>query len=156
MEDRFRKLLAGDLEWVHRQMEEMMGRPMLSTLARQEVAPGCFLPPTDVFETPDHLLIRMDLPGIDRERVSVVLDAGLLTISGRRSERMTEGVEAIRRHQMEIDYGSFTRKIRIAIPLREGSTKAVYRDGVLEIQIEKAPAFRSVPVGIDAGEERGR
>ena len=44
-----------------------------------------WLPPMDLVETDDHLVLRADLPGLDSDDVDIEVKDGVLTISGERN-----------------------------------------------------------------------
>ncbi len=69
-------------------------------------------PPADVFETGPHLSVLVALPGVTPERLSVIIDQGVLVIVGERP--MPAPAQALIR-RIEIPYGRFER--RIALPV---------------------------------------
>ena len=92
-----------------------------------------WLPEIDVFEKDNHLVTKIDLPGMKKEDVKVEITDGHLAISG---ERKTEAEETKDQfYRCEREYGSFYR----AVPLPEGvkleDVKATFADGVLEVSI---------------------
>jgi len=93
-------------------------------------------PQLEVFEREGRLVVRADLPGMQREDVTVEVTPEGLVIEGERRqehERQNEGYYRSERH-----YGRFTR----VIPLPEGAeaeqAHATFRDGVLEVTVPMA------------------
>ncbi len=94
-----------------------------------------WLPPTDVFDTGSHFFIRMEIPGIKPDQVSINLQSDILTIKGDRRE--TE-CSKIRVMQMEINYGYFERNVRLPTGVDITNASASYSYGFLEVELPKA------------------
>ena len=94
-----------------------------------------WVPDADVFETQKDLVIRMDLAGVDREAVKVVLDEDTVTITGARKEEYHEECEYY--HQIEVEYGHFRRTIQLPQPVDGEKSRALYRDGFLFVILPK-------------------
>ena len=95
-----------------------------------------FPPPTDIYESEDHLVVVMEIAGMKAEAIQVTFDKDILSISGSRKEPSSP--PKTRLHQMEIDYGKFQRTLRIPFPLKSDGFKATYRQGFLVITVPKA------------------
>ena len=93
-------------------------------------------PPTDVYETPDCYVIRVELPGIQQKNVSVDLNHNVLTIRGHRRDDSTDTKLGF--HQMEIHYGYFEKVITLPHSIDPEDHPASYRNGFLTIRIGKA------------------
>jgi HSP20 family protein len=108
----------------------------VSRLSDWQVAPrsNVWSPPTDVYETADAVIVRVEIAGMQGENLSVSLDKGLLTISGVRQEQ----TEKRAFHQMEIRFGEFETQIDLSIPIDFDKVEAVYSDGFLRIVLPKA------------------
>jgi len=116
-------------------------RPMFSLSER------IWNPSVDVSETPDRVLIRMDIAGVRPGDFSVTVEQGVLTIRGRRQERTPEHDEEF--HLMEIRHGHFERRFLISSSIVSDRIKAQYQDGFLDIEIPKGQGKgRSVTIEI--------
>jgi HSP20 family protein len=93
-------------------------------------------PATDVYETESEFVVRMDLAGLKREDVRIVLNEGCLNISGVRQDRIPKGRKHF--HKMEITVGPFERRIPVPRGWEVGDVKARYVDGVLQVVLEKS------------------
>ena len=98
-------------------------------------------PPTDVYETADAIVVRMELAGVRPEDIEVVLeDEQLLIVRGVRRDPATHGRLAY--HQMEIHYGVFHRQVYIPRPVSVEQATARCDHGFLEVVLpiaEQAP-----------------
>jgi len=92
-------------------------------------------PYTDVYETGDAVVVKMELAGVKRKDLSVNLFDNRLTIKGSRKDPLP-GEKRVY-HQVEINYSSFERAIILPETVGEESVKADYKDGFLTITISK-------------------
>ncbi|NLP09365.1 Hsp20/alpha crystallin family protein [bacterium] len=109
-------------------------------------------PNTDIFECADHVIIRLELAGIQREAISILLKNGRLTISGLRKEKRPN--ETIYYHQLEIHYGLFRKVISIPEDIEHNDITAVLDDGLLEIKISKNSQVVEIPISVEGAESR--
>jgi HSP20 family protein len=99
-----------------------------------QVRSGVWCPPTDVYETGENFVVRIEIAGMREEDFDVAMENGVLTISGVRpgsSERCAY-------HQMEIGFGRFDITVEIPVPVEIESSVAEYKDGFLMINLCKA------------------
>jgi len=99
-----------------------------------------WVPDVEVLQKNDQLTIRADLPGLEREDVTVEITDNEVTIQGARKHEHEEEREGY--YRSERSYGSFCR----VIPLPEGAiseqARATFRNGVLEITMPAPPLSR--------------
>ncbi len=94
-----------------------------------------WVPKLDIKETEKEIAVSASVPGVDKKDIKVELKENLLTIEGERKTRSEEKTKNyIRREQ---SYGSFYRSIRLPDNIKGEAIKAVYKDGVLDINIPK-------------------
>jgi HSP20 family protein len=91
-------------------------------------------PPTDVFETEDKIVVRVEIAGMHEGEFSVNFDQGILQISGVRPEVPEKRAF----NQMEIHFGEFLSEVEILIPINVEKIEAVYQDGFLRVSLPKA------------------
>lgn len=105
-------------------------------LDRFAPGPAGWSPPVDLLETADAYVIVAELPGVDRNDLTISLhDDGRLTVAGVRRERV--GGEEY--HRVERGHGSFSRTFHLPIPVDGDRISADLRDGVLTVSCPKAP-----------------
>ena len=98
-----------------------------------------WVPPMDLVETDDHLVLRADLPGLDKEDVEIEVKDGVLTISGERRTEHEDSADGY--HRVERAYGRFSRSLSLPQGIDADQVQADFDKGVLEVRIPK-PAER--------------
>lgn len=94
-------------------------------------------PSTDIYETVDTFIVKMEIPGIQPKKdVEVVLEGNRLIVKGKRPDRTQNQKEHY--HQDEINYGPFYRLIQLPDVIDgEAELKANYQGGFLKIVLPK-------------------
>lgn len=103
----------------------------------------------DVFEDERRLVVRLEVPGMAREDFDIEVQGSELVVRGeKRFEREdTQG----RWRVLQCAYGSFVRRVPLPAAVKGEQARAVYREGVLKIELPKAepqaPRSRTIAVG---------
>ena len=107
-------------------------REILHTVS-WHVRSSIWSPPTDVYETEENYVIKVEVAGMRDEDFDVAFENNILMISGYRSDLN----ERRAYHQMEIRFGKF--EIAVEIPVIVDIEKAIaeYKDGFLVILLPK-------------------
>lgn len=107
----------------------------------------CWRPPTDVYETDNHVVIKVEVAGMDEDDFAIQLRGRRLTISGvRRDPGIKRGYQ-----NMEIRYGTFVSELELGWSVDPDAVDAAYEHGFLYVRLPKA--LRRVPVRVvSAGE----
>jgi HSP20 family protein len=98
-----------------------------------QVRPNVWRPPTDVYETVENVIVRMEIAGMRDEDIEVAVQGEVLMISGIRSD--TQERKAY--HQMEIPFGKFSVVVELPAPIETDNATAEYKDGFLTIRLPK-------------------
>lgn len=98
-----------------------------------QVRPNVWRPPTDVYETEEDVIVRMEVAGMRDEDIEVAVQDNLLLISGSR----TDSTERKAYHQMEIPFGKFSVSIDLPVRVNTEDATAEYKDGFLTVQLPK-------------------
>ena len=110
-------------------MPKMLGRDFFET----EFKPFEFKPPIEMIERDEKLLIRTDLPGLEREDIHVEVRDDRLVIKGERKNEFEEEKEGMLR--TERTYGKFYRELPLPEWVMKDEAKAFFKNGVLEITL---------------------
>lgn len=109
---------------------------------RSRRRPRIWHPPTDVYETDSHLMVRIEVAGMHEEDFAISLDNRVLTIEGYR-----EDPEAKLTYQrMEIPYGPFHIEVYLPWDQEPEDAIATYDNGFLTIAIPKQRRATKVPI----------
>ncbi len=93
-------------------------------------------PATDVYETEKDLVIRLDVAGVRRDDLKVVVAASEVVVRGVRRDTVPPGKKHF--YKMEITLGPFERKVPLPDGTRITEVQATYRDGILEVRCRKS------------------
>ena len=99
-------------------------------------ADTAWTPAVDIIEKGDDLVIRAEVPGIERDAIEVKLEDNTLILSGERvRETEADDTRAYRRERV---YGSFVRSFSLPKTVDATRISATYKNGILEITVPKA------------------
>lgn len=137
------------------EMERMFGRifpggwlrPMQWDWPSWGVLPELKTPAIDVIERDDEILVRAELPGIDKKDIDVSVSDSSLTLRGSKREEVKEEKGEFYRH--EITEGAFTRTVTLPAPVDSEQAKATFKDGLLELHLPKTEKARRRAIRLD-------
>ena len=136
-----RNLLSSFVELVHLQSEMNKVFEALEDLHRPGAEQNMgFAPPYDILETPELIMVVVDLPGVRPDSLKVSVEGGVITMEGDRSRGRASGIVAY--HLMERDRGPFVGRIRIEGSIDTHRGQVVYERGVLSLRFPRVPDKR--------------
>ena len=106
---------------------------MLDHLFLERRAPAAWEPVCDIYETPDAVVVTVELPGLSRKDVDISCTENLLTITGRRPAVSLPSGSIV--HQHERPLGAFQRSIVMPHPVDADQTSASMDAGVLTVTL---------------------
>lgn len=108
-------------------------------------------PNTDVLESSEGLLVRVELAGVSADSIELLVEDQTLQIRGiRRDPHSSELPSGYRFRQLEIDYGSFERVIALPFPVDGAHASASLHQGILTVRLPRAvdrPAHTRIRLG---------
>jgi HSP20 family protein len=103
--------------------------------SEEPAAANTWSPAVDIFEAQGEIVVKAELPGMDRKDITLNLENNVLTLKGdRRFEKETKEENY---HRIERAYGGFSRSFSIPATVDEEKIRADYKDGVLKIILPK-------------------
>lgn len=123
-----------------------LGRPPFFAAPR-----GAFAPPTDIFETASETVVRIEIPGIEREDIQVVLRNECLAVSGERKGPCEKGEAILGFQRKEIHFGPFVSVVRLGSPVDAERARATYERGFVVVRLPKRetpPEPRTIPIDV--------
>ncbi len=100
-------------------------------------APAAWRPPVDIHETPDAILIKIELAGVREDGIEIALYSNALVVTGRRDDD-SDHDETVCYHEAQVRYGPFRAEILLPTPVRQDAVEAVYENGFLRVRLPKA------------------
>lgn len=93
------------------------------------------MPKADMYDKGDTITVKMEVPGIDKEKIDISISDGFLNVKGEVSEE--EETEEDNYYYSERSYGRFSRKLKLPSEIKNDKVSAKYKDGILEINLPK-------------------
>ncbi len=125
-------------------IDEFVRSPLFS-VAKERT--GMIIPPVDVSETDDEIVVTSELPGMKKEDIKLSLEDNVLTISGEKKEEREEKEKNF--HLLERSFGSFRRSVSLPTSIEAGKVKASYKDGVLTVTIPKKEGAKPKEIKVE-------
>ncbi len=115
--------------------QELNVQKKQETTREESTRPGrTYVPPVDIFETPQALWVRADMPGVDDQLLNVQLADGVLTIEGQVSLKDYENLEPV---YTEYNIGNYLRRFTLSNDIDTEHIQGRMRNGVLELELPK-------------------
>src|SRR5688572_8181101 len=105
-------------------------------------------PSMDVSETPEALVVKAELPGVDPKEVEISVSGDTLTVKGEKKEEKEEKGKTW--HRLERSYGSFFRSMTLPMPVDADRITAEAKDGVLTITLPKTEKAKAKRIEVKA------
>jgi len=121
----------------------MSGAQELAVREKQELAnkeektiPGrYFVPTADIFETDEALTVVMEMPGVEKDKVSIGLENDVLRVDGQINFSNYQGMEPV---YTEYNVGHYARGFTLSGKIDREGISAQLEDGVLTLTLPKA------------------
>ena len=106
-------------------------------------------PPVDIYETDDGIVLKVELPGVNKDDVSVEVKDNVLTLKGERL--LDPKIKDDHYYRKERSFGKFNRSFSLQEPIKPDLIKAGFKDGILTVEVprpeEEKP--KQITVNID-------
>jgi HSP20 family protein len=134
---------------MERMFDDFWGRRMRpwwperwSMPAALEISP----PAVDLYEEKDEIVVKAELPGMDKDNIEVNLSDHSLTIKGEKKKE--EETKEENYYKSERSYGSFVRSIELPIEVQSDKVKATFKNGVLEVRLPKSEQAKAKEIKV--------
>lgn len=132
-----------ELEDVSERLNRLFGVPAQGEASNRSV----WTPAVNVEETNEELILSAELPGMSIDDVEIEVENNVLSLRGEKKETREEGDDR-RFHLWERCYGSFERSFTLPRTVKTEEISAQFKDGILHIQMPKAPEAKSRKISI--------
>jgi HSP20 family protein len=113
--------------------EQELAQPQQTTVTRREEKPQqYFVPAVDISETPEGLILRYDMPGVQKDNVDITVDKGTLVVTGK-ADPEESGTPAYR----ETRIGDYRREFTLPDDVDADRISAAMNAGVLTVRIAR-------------------
>ncbi|WP_448874998.1 Hsp20/alpha crystallin family protein [Desulfobulbus propionicus] len=104
-------------------------------------------PSVDVIDRDGDLLIKAELPGVDKKNIALTIADGILTLEAKIDKEEKEEKEQY--YRREICRGSFKRVIELPAAVKEDEAKASFKNGILELTLPKVEKTKRATIKIE-------
>jgi len=121
-------------------LRERMNRVFDDSLFRSDrrddlMAMGTWSPAVDMFEKDDQVVIKAELPGLEKKDISLDLTNGVLTLKGERKHE--NEVKEENYYRREMSCGKFIRSFSLPGDVDADKIKAEFQNGLLTVEVPK-------------------
>jgi len=92
-------------------------------------------PAVDLYEGEEEVVIKAEVPGMDKGDLKIEMADSMLTISGEKKKE--ENIKEDAYTYSERSYGSFSRSLQLPCAVKADKAKATFKNGVLEVKLPK-------------------
>ena len=102
----------------------------------EKTVPGrYYVPSADIFETDEALSVVMEMPGVEKKDIDIVLENHTLRVDGRIDFAKYEGMEPV---YTEYNVGHYARSFTLSDKVDQETISAELNDGVLTLTLQKS------------------
>jgi HSP20 family protein len=135
-----------EFERFRNEMDRVFDRFLNFGFSRPSPTPKRWAPAVDISETPEDILVKVEIPGVEPKDIHVSVMGHLLEIQGERQRDFDETTEKL--HRVEGNYGRFTRRVRLSADVESEKVRATYRNGILRLVLPKSKEQSSKKIQI--------
>ncbi len=136
-----------DLAGIQDKMNQIFEDTFTRGRGREEgLAVGMWTPAVDIYETDAAVVVKAELPGVQKEQVGVDVKDGVLTLRGER--KYEKEVKEENFHRIERSYGTFQRSFSLPATVDQEQISATMKEGVLEVSLPKREASKPKQISV--------
>ena len=123
-----------DLSATSRGMNRFFNEPLFKCFGDE----GCLAwsPVVDIYNEDEKLIVKAEVPGLDKNDIDIRVENGVLTITG--EKKREHEIEEENAYRLERCYGKFSRSFSLPLAIDAKKIEASYKDGILEVTLPKA------------------
>jgi HSP20 family protein len=117
--------------------QKLQVQPTREVEDKQErtIPSAAYLPATDIFESDQALIVIMEMPGVGKENVNVMVENDIITVEGQIDFSKYEGIQPV---YTEYNVGNYVRSFQLSSKIEQGSMSAELKNGVMTLVLPKA------------------
>jgi HSP20 family protein len=106
-------------------------------------------PQMDIYETPEEIIVRAEIAGVEKENLEVEINSRAVKIKGRRLPM--QKIDKATYRLAEIQYGKFDRILYLPVPIDTEVISSSYVNGFLQLRLAKLPREKTHTIPIEEG-----
>lgn len=127
--------------WLH---PSLWDRPFLNELTLPFEGK---MPRVDVVDRDEEIMVRAEVPGVDKKDLEISVNENTVTINGKTSHEEKE--EKGNYYRCEVSRGEFSRTVALPSDVDAGKAKTTFKDGVLELTLPKVTKSKRHTIKLD-------
>jgi len=133
------------------QLQDRVNRLFQETGAGREegFATSSFVPPVDIYETEQNIVLKLEVPGIDQKDLDIRIENNTITVRGER--KFENEVKEENFHRVERRYGNFQRSFSLPNTVSTENVTADYENGILKITLAKRAEAKPKQIKVNVG-----
>jgi len=125
---------------IQREINRMFNSFFRNEPEEDSLTSSAWNPAVDIAEHDDQFVVKVELPGVSKDEVKIVMQENMLTIRGEKKQEMESKGSNYRK--VERSYGTFQRSFTLPATVKGEKIEATFKDGVLSIVLPKAEEAR--------------
>ena len=105
------------------------------------------MPRVDVLDREDEIIVKAEVPGVDKKDLDVSVTENSVSIKGSTSHEEKEEKDDY--YRCEISSGSFSRTVRLPADVDAAKARSKFKDGILELALPKVKKAKRHTVKVD-------
>ena len=123
-----------DFQALQERINRVFNDTALSRFGAEETM-GSWSPLCDIYEDGDSIVVKAELPGVNRDEIDIQVENNILTIRGERKRE--KEVKSDNVYRSERFYGAFSRSFTLPVSVDTQRIKAEFKDGILHLTLPK-------------------
>jgi HSP20 family protein len=133
------------LPTLQRELDRVFERPFLAS--ELGVSGRGVFPPTNIFSDREGFVIRLEVPGVAPEEITIEGQGRTLTVAGKRQATVPDSASFHRRERVA---GTFSRSIQLPDDLDVTRAEAAYKHGILTVRVPKKEEAKPRQISVKA------
>ena len=129
------------------EIDRMFDRYFVKSGDNRQLPDITWIPPVDVEETKNEVLVKVEIPGMKKEDIKISLQNDNLLIEGEKKQEKEDKNKNY--HRIERIFGKFKRIITLPCEVKTDKVKAKYENGLLMVSLPKSEETKSVTIPIE-------
>jgi len=102
----------------------------------------------DVYQTPNHIIIKSTIAGVNPEDIDITITNDMVTIRGKREK--DEEIKAEDYYYQECYWGPFSRSVILPVDVEAENAEASLKNGILTIRLPKIEKVKTKKIKVSA------